>query len=126
MLHPVLHGDLGWAGSSSSPASTELSTKWRTRFDPTAKEFPGAAQRVQGRLFNHFDKSKTGRLNPEEFKNCLISLGYMVGQDKQGEIDSADPVHRGPNTPPAMCSLTVFLDFMTRESTDVDTAEAGD
>merc|ERR1712029_1036557 len=50
--------------------------------------------------FNHFDKSKTGRLNPEEFKNCLISLGYSVGQDKQGE-----------------------LDFMTRESTDVDTAE---
>merc|ERR1711910_131344 len=24
--------------------------------------------------FNHFDKSRTGRLNPEEFKNCLISL----------------------------------------------------
>ena len=37
--------------------------------------------------FNHFDKSRTGRLNPEEFKNCLISLGYSVGQDKQGEID---------------------------------------
>ena len=36
--------------------------------------------------FNHFDKSRTGRLNPEEFKNCLISLGYSVGQDKQGEI----------------------------------------
>merc|ERR1712130_648881 len=42
--------------------------------------------------FNHFDKSRTGRLNPEEFKNCLISLDC-------------------------------FLDFMTRESTDVDTAE---
>merc|ERR1711872_1035732 len=37
--------------------------------------------------FNHFDKSRTGRLNPEEFKNGLISLGYSVGQDKQGEID---------------------------------------
>merc|ERR1711992_429400 len=37
--------------------------------------------------FNHFDKSRSGRLNPEEFKNCLISLGYSVGQDKQGEID---------------------------------------
>ncbi len=33
--------------------------------------------------FNHFDKSRTGRLSPEEFKSCLISLGYSVGQDKQ-------------------------------------------
>ena len=30
----------------------------------------------------HFDKFRTGRLNPEEFKNCLISLGYSVGQDQ--------------------------------------------
>ena len=30
--------------------------------------------------FNHFDKSRTGRLSPEEFKSCLISLGYSVGQ----------------------------------------------
>merc|ERR1739848_308947 len=50
--------------------------------------------------FNHFDKSRTGRLSPEEFKSCLISLGYSVGQDRQGEID-----------------------FQTRESTDVNTAE---
>ena len=33
--------------------------------------------------FNHFDKSRTGRLAPDEFKNRLISLGYSVGQDKQ-------------------------------------------
>ena len=33
--------------------------------------------------FNHFDKSRTGRLAPDEFKSCLISLGYSVGQDKQ-------------------------------------------
>ena len=37
--------------------------------------------------FNHFDKSRSGRLAPDEFKSCLISLGYSVGQDKQGEID---------------------------------------
>merc|ERR1711981_1069382 len=35
--------------------------------------------------FNHFDKSRSGRLAPDEFKSCLISLGYSVGQDKQGE-----------------------------------------
>ena len=33
--------------------------------------------------FNHFDKAHAGRLSPEEFKSCLISLGYSVGQDKQ-------------------------------------------
>ena len=33
--------------------------------------------------FNHFDKSRSGRLAPDEFKSCLISLGYAVGQDKQ-------------------------------------------
>ena len=33
--------------------------------------------------FNHFDKSRTGRLAPEEFKSCLISLGYSVGDGKQ-------------------------------------------
>ena len=33
--------------------------------------------------FNHFDKSRSGRLAPDEFKSCLISLGYSVGQDKQ-------------------------------------------
>ena len=36
--------------------------------------------------FNHFDKSRTGRLAPDEFKSCLISLGYSVGQDKQVSI----------------------------------------
>ena len=36
--------------------------------------------------FNHFDKSRSGRLAPDEFKSCLISLGYAVGQDKQVKI----------------------------------------
>ena len=30
---------------------------------------------------------RTGRLNPEEFKECLISLRNKVGQDNLGEID---------------------------------------
>merc|ERR1712173_204109 len=70
--------------------------------------------------FNHFDKSRTGRLNPEEFKNCLISLGYSVGQDKQGEIDFQRIL--SPNAS-GYVQFDCFLDFMTRESTDVDTAE---
>merc|ERR1711972_597390 len=37
--------------------------------------------------FNHFDKSHHGKLKSEEFKSCLISLGYSIGKDKQGDID---------------------------------------
>lgn len=73
--------------------------------------------------FNHFDKNRTGRLAPEEFKSCLVSLGYSIGKDRQGEIDFqrilavVDPNNSGYVT------FDAFLDFMTRESTDTDTAE---
>ncbi|XP_071441874.1 alpha-actinin, sarcomeric isoform X1 [Hetaerina americana] len=73
--------------------------------------------------FNHFDKNRTGRLTPEEFKSCLVSLGYSIGKDRQGEIDFqrilavVDPNNSG------YVHFDAFLDFMTRESTDVDTAE---
>ena len=73
--------------------------------------------------FNHFDKSRTGRLNPEEFKNCLISLGYSVGQDKQGEIDFQRILSIVDPNASGYVQFDCFLDFMTRESTDVDTAE---
>merc|ERR1712012_1246816 len=73
--------------------------------------------------FNHFDKSKTGRLNPEEFKNCLISLGYSVGQDKQGEIDFQRILSIVDPNASGYVQFDCFPDFMTRESTDVDTAE---
>ena len=33
--------------------------------------------------FNHFDKNRTKRLEPKEFKACLISLGYKIREDKQ-------------------------------------------
>ncbi|VVC95377.1 unnamed protein product [Leptidea sinapis] len=37
--------------------------------------------------FNHFDKNRTGRLLPEELKSCLVSVGYSIGKDRQGELD---------------------------------------
>ena len=66
---------------------------------------------------------RTGRLNPEEFKNCLISLGYSVGQDKQGEIDFQRILSIVDPNASGYVQFDCFLDFMTRESTDVDTAE---
>lgn len=73
--------------------------------------------------FNHFDKNKTGRLAPEEFKSCLVSIGYSIGKDRQGELDFqrilavVDPNSTG------FVHFDAFLDFMTRENTDTDTAE---
>lgn len=73
--------------------------------------------------FNHFDKNRTGRLTPEEFKSCLVSLGYSIGKDRQGEADFqrilaiVDPNSTG------YVHFDAFLDFMTRETTDTDTAE---
>lgn len=73
--------------------------------------------------FNHFDKNRTGRLTPEELKSCLVSLGYSIGKDRQGELDFqrilavVDPNNSG------YVLFDAFLDFMTRESTDTDTAE---
>lgn len=60
---------------------------------------------------------------PDEFKSCLVSLGYSIGKDRQGDIDFqrilaiVDPNNSG------YVQFDAFLDFMTRESTDTDTAE---
>ena len=73
--------------------------------------------------FNHFDKNRVGHLKPDEYKSCLVSLGYSLGKDKQGDIDFqrimavVDPNNSG------FVLFDAFLDFMTRESTDSDTAE---
>lgn len=73
--------------------------------------------------FNHFDKNRSRRLEPKEFKACLVSLGYNIREDRQGDADFqrimsiVDPNHSGYVT------FDAFLDFMTRETADTDTAE---
>jgi actinin alpha len=73
--------------------------------------------------FFHFDKTRSRRLEPKEFKACLVSLGYNIRDDRQGEADFqrimsiVDVNHSGYVT------FDAFLDFMTREATDTDTAE---
>uniref|UniRef100_A0A3Q3W4S2 Uncharacterized protein n=1 Tax=Mola mola TaxID=94237 RepID=A0A3Q3W4S2_MOLML len=73
--------------------------------------------------FNHFDKDHSGALMAEEFKACLISLGYDVENDKQGDAEFArimgivDPNGSGAVT------FQAFIDFMSRETTDTDTAD---
>uniref|UniRef100_A0A8C4MLR4 Actinin alpha 4 n=1 Tax=Equus asinus TaxID=9793 RepID=A0A8C4MLR4_EQUAS len=73
--------------------------------------------------FNHFDKDHGGALGPEEFKACLISLGYDVENDRQGDAEfnrimsMVDPNHSG------LVTFQAFIDFMSRETTDTDTAD---
>ncbi|XP_072315968.1 alpha-actinin-4 isoform X1 [Eucyclogobius newberryi] len=73
--------------------------------------------------FNHFDKDHSGALMAEEFKACLISLGYDVENDKQGDVEFArimgivDPNNTGAVT------FQAFIDYMSRETTDTDTAD---
>uniref|UniRef100_A0A8C1UR08 Actinin, alpha 4 n=1 Tax=Cyprinus carpio TaxID=7962 RepID=A0A8C1UR08_CYPCA len=73
--------------------------------------------------FNHFDKDHSGVLQAEEFKACLISLGYDVENNKQGDAEFArimgivDPNNSGAVT------FQAFIDFMSRETTDTDTAD---
>uniref|UniRef100_UPI003AABEAEF alpha-actinin-4 isoform X1 n=1 Tax=Centroberyx gerrardi TaxID=166262 RepID=UPI003AABEAEF len=95
--------------------------------------------------FNHFDKDHSGALMAEEFKACLISLGYDVENDKQkrsGQMASEDfralLISTGnslgdaefarimgivdPNNSGAV-TFQAFIDFMSRETTDTDTAD---
>ncbi|XP_058489900.1 alpha-actinin-4-like isoform X5 [Solea solea] len=94
--------------------------------------------------FNHFDKDHSGALMAEEFKACLISLGYDVENDKKrsGQMVSDDfralLISTGyslgdtefarimsivdPNGSGAV-TFQAFIDFMSTETTDRDTAD---
>lgn len=73
--------------------------------------------------FNHFDKQRSGRLTPEEFRSCLVSLGYSIRNDRQGDSDFRRIMSLVDPNGTKYVSFDSFLDFMTRESTDRDTAE---
>ncbi|CAO2595217.1 Actn2 [Lemmus lemmus] len=72
--------------------------------------------------FNHFDRRKNGLMDHEDFRACLISMGYDLVRHK-GEAEFArimtlvDPNGQGTVT------FQSFIDFMTRETADTDTAE---
>uniref|UniRef100_W5NIS2 Actinin, alpha 2b n=1 Tax=Lepisosteus oculatus TaxID=7918 RepID=W5NIS2_LEPOC len=72
--------------------------------------------------FNHFDRDDSGKLRPEEFKACLISLGH-VGNDQQGEVEFARIMTLVDPNGTGVVSFQSFIDFMTRETADTDTAE---
>ncbi|KAL9953111.1 hypothetical protein ACROYT_G040471 [Oculina patagonica] len=73
--------------------------------------------------FNFFDKDENMRLEPHEFKQCLVSLGYNLKEGDKGdqEFERLMAIVDPNNT--RHVTFQAFLDFMTRETADTDTAE---
>ncbi|CAH8668404.1 unnamed protein product, partial [Dicrocoelium dendriticum] len=75
------------------------------------------------RCFNHFDRQRTRRLEPLDFRACLLSLGYNIPNTKQGEADfrrilkSVDPNGTG------FVTFDSFMNFMTDQSREGDSVE---
>uniref|UniRef100_A0A7N8XWB7 Actinin, alpha 1 n=1 Tax=Mastacembelus armatus TaxID=205130 RepID=A0A7N8XWB7_9TELE len=68
--------------------------------------------------FNHFDRKRTGIMDAEDFKTCLISMGYNLGENEFSRIMSiVDPNRMG------IVTFQAFIDFMSRETADTDTAD---
>lgn len=57
-------------------------------------------------------------MDPEDFKTCLISMGYNLGENEFSRIMSiVDPNRMG------LVTFQAFIDFMSRETADTDTAD---
>ncbi|XP_075583403.1 alpha-actinin-4 isoform X13 [Pelecanus crispus] len=68
--------------------------------------------------FNHFDKKRTGSMDTDDFRALLISTGYSLGDAEFNRIMSVvDPNNSG------IVTFQAFIDFMSRETTDTDTAD---
>ncbi|KAF7233347.1 hypothetical protein EG68_04397 [Paragonimus skrjabini miyazakii] len=75
------------------------------------------------RCFNHFDRQRTRRLEPLDFRACLLSLGYNIPNNAQGEADfrrimkSVDPNGTG------FVTFDSFMHFMTSQTREANSAE---
>ncbi|XP_075404110.1 alpha-actinin-3 isoform X3 [Tenrec ecaudatus] len=68
--------------------------------------------------FNHFDRKRNGMMEPDDFRACLISMGYDLGEVEFARIMTmVDPNATG------VVTFQAFIDFMTRETAETDTAE---
>ncbi|CAH8480705.1 unnamed protein product [Heterobilharzia americana] len=75
------------------------------------------------RCFNHFDRHRTRRLDPLDFRACLVSLGFTIPNTSQGEADfmrimkTVDPHCTGYVT------FDSFMQFISQQTMEADTAE---
>ncbi|XP_018424404.1 PREDICTED: alpha-actinin-3 isoform X1 [Nanorana parkeri] len=84
--------------------------------------------------FNHFDRvnasllvtklfsiclqKRNGMMDPDDFRACLISMGYDLGEVEFARIMTLVDTN---NT--GVVTFQAFIDFMTRETAETDTAE---
>ncbi|KAM9463053.1 alpha-actinin-2 [Clarias gariepinus] len=111
------HIRVGWEHLLTTVARTinEIETQIMTR------DAKGISQQQLNEFrssFSHFDRKKKGGMDTDEFRACLISMGYDLGEAEFARIMSVvDPNGKGTVT------FQSFVDFMTRETTETDTAE---
>ncbi|XP_035987443.1 alpha-actinin-4 isoform X6 [Fundulus heteroclitus] len=68
--------------------------------------------------FNHFDKKRSGQMVSDDFRALLISTGNSLGDGEFNRIMGiVDPNNTGTVT------FQAFIDFMSTETTDTDTAD---
>ncbi|XP_017163782.1 alpha-actinin-4 isoform X6 [Poecilia reticulata] len=68
--------------------------------------------------FNHFDKKRSGQMVSDDFRALLISTGNSLGDGEFNRIMGiVDPNGSG------FVTFQAFIDFMSRETTDTDTAD---
>jgi Ca2+-binding EF-hand superfamily protein len=74
-------------------------------------------------LYHSYISFELGRLDPKEFRSCLIACGYNIREDRQGDADfqrimiNVDPAQTG------FVTFESFLDFMTRECSEEDNVD---
>ncbi|XP_015242497.1 PREDICTED: alpha-actinin-4 isoform X6 [Cyprinodon variegatus] len=68
--------------------------------------------------FNHFDKKRSGQMVSDDFRALLIATGNSLGDGEFNRIMGiVDPNNTG------FVTFQAFIDFMSRETTDTDTAD---
>ncbi|XP_067285774.1 alpha-actinin-2-like [Pseudorasbora parva] len=111
------HIRVGWESLLTTIARTinEIETQILTR------DAKGISQQQLNEFrssFTHFDRKKKGGMETDDFRACLISMGYDLGEAEFARIMClVDPNGSGKVT------FQAFVDFMTRETGDTDTSE---
>ncbi|XP_056100932.1 alpha-actinin-2-like isoform X1 [Rhinichthys klamathensis goyatoka] len=111
------HIRVGWESLLTTIARTinEIETQILTR------DAKGISQQQLNEFrssFTHFDRKKKGGMETDDFRACLISMGYDLGEAEFARIMFlVDPNGSGKVT------FQAFVDFMTRETGDTDTSE---
>eukprot|EP00127_Corallochytrium_limacisporum_P005691 Clim_evm70s210 gene=Clim_evmTU70s210 len=110
-----------------------------------AKEMSGVPEeklQEYRQAYRHFDKNNNGTLDRNEFRACLLALGYQLSDALAGTAmssKSTSSLDKEPTTPrdpefdrimsivdpdaTGFISLSAFIDFMVSEEKDTDTKD---